>query len=123
MHTLRHALFSAIKDGFGMRRADALAESWREIRNHGNVIEDLVHLGHLFEPGLNDPETGKPFSHDELIARAARKDLALQLLARAEITPDELNFIRNQGAASYETISYSDDDTDSDAGDQLDAQR
>lgn len=122
MQRLRLPLFKAIAEYFGERHAFALAEGWREVRNHAPVVEDLVHLGHLFEDPLIDPETKTVFTHDELIARAARKALVLQLLARAEITHDELNHIRKQGDTGNETVFNFDDSADIGADDQLGAE-
>lgn len=122
MQPMRLSIFSAIRAYFGEAHMFALAESWREIRTHRAVIEDLVHLGHLFEDPLIDPETGTVYTHDEMIARAARKALVLQLLARAEVTHDELNFIRQTGDTGNETVFDTNDGADDGAGDQLGAE-
>lgn len=102
MRALRLAHLSAVRALFGWRRTYALTEGWREMRVHGAVVKDLCHLGHLFEPDI-DPETGRLFPSDELIARAARRSMALALLARAEITHEELNLIRQGDTDDVET--------------------
>ena len=105
MRTLRLSQFRALRLLFGegrwWGRVTALAEGWRVMRLHPEVMRDLVLLGHIFEPDI-DPATGKIHDHDELVARAARRSLVLMLLARADITHDELNLIRME----------SDNDTD-----------
>lgn len=100
MRAIRLAYMAAHQALFGRRATTALAEGWRHMRQHPQVIRDLCILGHLFEPDI-DPETGRLYPTDELIARAARKSFALGLLARAEITHDELNMIR-EGHEGYE---------------------
>ncbi|MDW3181769.1 hypothetical protein [Roseobacter sp.] len=122
MLALRLSMLKSVKDYFSMQRADALATSWHQLRQHPEVIEDLVHLGHLFEDPLIDPGTGAVYPHEELIIRATRKALVLQLLARAEITHDELNLIRQQGDTGDETVFDFDDGTLGDPGDQLGAE-
>ena len=99
MHSLRLRIFTAIRAYFG--------------------APHLVHLGHLFEDELINPETGTVYTHEELLIRAARKALVLQLLARAEITHDELNHIRQNGGSGNETVFVYDDGADDGAGDQL----
>lgn len=97
MRALRLAQFRALRlifgEGLWWRRATALAEGWRILRSQPGVVADLAMLGHLFEPDI-DPATGLVYPHDELVARAARRSMALVLLARAEITHEELNLIR-----------------------------
>ncbi|MES2667452.1 MAG: hypothetical protein V4712_15240 [Pseudomonadota bacterium] len=93
MKPIRLAALSAYRALFGMRRTDALVHGWRELRQHPEVIRDLCLLGHLFEPDI-DPATGQMYPAETLTARAARKSMALALLARAEITNAELTLIR-----------------------------
>mgnify|MGYP001796172323 CR=1 FL=1 len=119
MHSLRLRIFTAIRAYFGEPHTFARAEGWRELRKDGLIIEDLVHLGHLFEDPLTNPKSVTVYTHDELVARAARKALVLQLLARAEITHDELNHIRQNGGSGNETVFVYDDGADDGAGDQL----
>ena len=95
MRALRLAALQAYRNLFGWNAATRLAEGWRHLAVQPEVIRDLCHLGHIFEPDI-DPATGAIFSHDELVARAARKSMALLLLARAEITHEELNLIRKE---------------------------
>jgi hypothetical protein len=107
MRALRLAAMAAYQHLFGRRGVTALAEGWRKMRHDPQVIHDLCVMGHLFEPDI-DPETGRLYQGEELIARAARKSFALALLARAEITQDELNMIRQEGHR------YEQDDGDAD---------
>ncbi len=103
MQALRLAQLRALRllHGRGwFRRATALAEGWRILRQHPEVLRDLATLGHLYEPDI-EPTTGRLYPPDELIARAARKSLVLMLLARAEVTHDELNAIRQE--SPYDT--------------------
>ena len=97
MRVLRLAQFRALRLLFGeyrwWERINALAEGWRVLRQHPEVLRDLALLGHIFEPDI-DPATGHLYSHDALVARAARRSLVLMLFARAEITEDELSLIR-----------------------------
>lgn len=93
MQPLRLAVAQAYARLFGPDRLSALAEGWRKMRHDPEVIRDLLTLGHVFEPDI-DPATGRLFDGPELIARAARKSMALTLLAQAEITHEELNHIR-----------------------------
>lgn len=111
MRRLRLAALSAYRELFGMPRADHLCEGWRKLAQEPEVISDLVTLGHLFEPDI-DPDTGELYPDAELRVRAARKAMALQLLARAEITHEELNLIR-QKDDDYE---YFDEDADGFSG-------
>lgn len=96
---LRLAQFAAYRRLFGAGAADQLVEGWRELRKQREVVRDLCLLGHLFESDV-DPATGQIYGAEVLIARAARKSMALALLARAEITQDEMNEIR-QGDRGY----------------------
>ncbi|GAB1361819.1 hypothetical protein MASR1M32_10550 [Rhodobacter sp.] len=107
MRAVRLAALAAYQQLFGRRAVTALAEGWRKMRHDPQVIHDLCILGHIFEPDI-DPATGRLYPPDELIARAARKSFALALLARAEITHDELNMIR-------EGQGYGQTDDDDDA--------
>jgi hypothetical protein len=66
------------------------------------MIRDLCHMGHLFEPDI-DPETGQIYAAEVLIARAARKSMALALLARAEITQEEMNMVRRRDRGNGDT--------------------
>lgn len=105
MRALRLSAMAAYQQLFGRPAVTRLAEGWRQIRSP-EVIRDLCVLGHLFEPDI-DPATGRLYPTDELIARAARKSMALALLARAEITHEELNMIRQEGLNSH---AFGDDD-------------
>lgn len=96
MQHFRLASVRAIKNLFGFRHAAALTHEWRQMARRPNIVSDLCMLGHIFESDT-DPETGRLYPSDELIARAARKSFALILLARAEITHAELNQIRQEG--------------------------
>lgn len=95
MRALRLASLAAYRHLFGWRAVTRLAEGWRVLAQHPEVIRDLCALGHIFEPDI-DPATGAVLSHDALVARAARKSMALLLLARAEVTHEELNLIRKE---------------------------
>ncbi len=108
MQSLRLAALGAIHALFGERQMVAVATGWRTLAQDQAVIQDLIHLGHVFEDPQIDPETGKIYSHEDLLARAARKGLVLQLLARAEVTQDELNLIRKQGVTPHEVFSIHD---------------
>ena len=99
MRALRLASLLGVKSLFGQSRVDRLSDQWRKLSAHPDIVKDLVVLGHLFEPDI-DPETGRLYPPDELAARAARKSLVLQLLARGEITQDELHLIRQE--STYE---------------------
>lgn len=105
MRALRLSQFRALRLIFGeyrwWGRVTALAEGWRVMRLHPEVMHDLAMLGHIHEPDIN-PATGQLYPHDELVARAARRSLVLMLFARAEITETELTLIRME----------SDNDTD-----------
>lgn len=101
MNPSRLAALSAVKRLFGMGRVDRLSDGWRRLKQEPDVIRDLSALGHLFEPDI-DPDTGDMLPERELVARAARKALVLQLFARADITRDELNFIRQNEDYGYE---------------------
>lgn len=105
MQPIRLAALAAYRMLFGMRRTDALVRGWRVLNAHPEAIRDLCTLGHIFEPDI-DPATGKLYDAPELIARAARKSMALALLARAEITNDELNAIRT---GAYDVYGETDD--------------
>lgn len=100
MQGLRLAALGAYRALFGMPRTDALVRGWRDLSRHPEAIRDLCMLGHIFEADI-DPATGKLYDAPELIARAARKSLALTLLARAEVTNDELNQIRKENLYAY----------------------
>jgi hypothetical protein len=93
MRIFRIVSLARVKAVFGQPHVDRLCEGWRLLARTPEVIRDLCVLGHLFEPDT-DPATGRLYDNDELRARAARKALVLQLLARADITHDELNMIR-----------------------------
>ncbi|MEL6886894.1 MAG: hypothetical protein AAFP87_20470 [Pseudomonadota bacterium] len=108
MRALRMAAIAAVERVFGRQHTDELCSAWREIASHPSVVSDLVTLGHLFEDQLINPETGAMYSADERLVRAARKSLVLQLLARAEITYDELNFIRKTGDTGDEILAFDD---------------
>jgi len=95
MRRLRLAALNAYREVFGMPRTDHLCEGWRKLAQEPEVIRDLVALGHLYEPDI-DPDTGELYPDSELRVRAARKAMALQLLARAEISHEELNLIRQK---------------------------
>jgi hypothetical protein len=100
MRALRLAALAAYRElmvatGRSPRAADHLVHGWREMRRHPEVIRDLCTMGHLFEPDT-DPETGLTYPDAELRVRSARKSMALALLARAEITNDELSIIRTE---------------------------
>ena len=99
MRMLRLAQFAAYRRLFGTGAADHLAQGWRELSRKPELVRDLCLLGHIFEPDV-DPATGQIYRAEVLIARAARKSMALALLARAEITQDEMNEIR-QGDRGY----------------------
>lgn len=101
MNPYRIAVLSAVKRVFGMGRVDRLSQGWRKLAQDPDVISDLCVLGHLHEPDI-DPDTGDMLPERELVARAARKALVLQLLARAEVTRAEINSIRNQEDTSYD---------------------
>ncbi|MEO0385894.1 MAG: hypothetical protein AAF234_20360, partial [Pseudomonadota bacterium] len=107
---LRLAAFSALYQLFSDRHAAAVAEGWHALAEYPALIEDLMHLGHMGEDPLTNPETGTVYTHEELIARAARQALVQQLLARAEITQDELNYIRKTGDTGYEIPTFDDGD-------------
>lgn len=94
MRALRFASLSAYRHLFGWRATTRLAEGWRVLAQHPEVIRDLCALGHIFE--IDTSPTGEALPHDELVARAARKSMALLLLARAEVTHEELNLIRKE---------------------------
>lgn len=96
MRAVRLAAMAAYQALYGRRAVTRLAEGWRQMRLSPEVVRDLCVLGHLFEPDV-DPATGRIYPADELIARSARKSMALALLARAEITHEELNMIRQEG--------------------------
>lgn len=106
MQAFRLASVRALKSLFGFRRTAALSADWRELARRPSIVSDLCMLGQIFEPDI-DPETGRLYPSDELIARAARKSFALTILARAEITHAELNQIRQEGD-DYDL--YDDDD-------------
>ncbi|MES2667922.1 MAG: hypothetical protein V4712_17695 [Pseudomonadota bacterium] len=110
MQALRIASLAAYRALFGWRRTTALAEGWRIMRQHREVLHDLCVMGHLFEPDI-DPATGRLYEGGELTARAARKSFALMLLARGEVTQDELNHIRMENR--NDAFDY--DDAGSDA--------
>lgn len=93
MRAIRLHALAAYQALFGRPAVTRLAEGWRVMARHREVVHDLCVLGHIFEPDI-DPATGRLYPTDELIARAARKSMVLALLARAEITHDELNMIR-----------------------------
>jgi hypothetical protein len=93
MQAFRIAALARVRAVFGQPHVDRLCEGWRLLARTPEVIRDLCVLGHLFEPDT-DPATGRLYDDIELRARAARKALVLQLLARADITHDELNMIR-----------------------------
>lgn len=100
MRAFRLAALAAYRElmiqlGRHPRAADHLVQGWRDMRRHPEVIRDLCILGHLFEPDI-DPATGRLYDGHELAARAARKSMALALLARAEITNEELSTIRTE---------------------------
>lgn len=95
MRRFRLAALNAYREMFGMVRTDHLCEGWRKLAQEPEVISDLVTLGHLFEPDI-DPDTGELYPDSELRVRAARKAMSLQLLARAEITHEDLNLIRQK---------------------------
>lgn len=93
MALFRITSLARVKAVFGQPHVDRLCEGWRLLARTPEVIRDLCTLGHIFEPDT-DPATGRLYDDAELRARAARKALVLQLLARAEITHDELDMIR-----------------------------
>ena len=93
MKSLRLAQFAAYRRLFGAPAAHRLVEGWRVLSREPEVLRDLCALGHLFESDI-DPRTGQIYGPEVLIARAARKSMALALLARAEVTQDEMNQIR-----------------------------
>lgn len=93
MRAIRLAALQGYRALFGMSRTDALVRGWRELARSPEAIRDLCILGHIFEPDI-DPATGRIYPAEDLIARAARKSMALTLLARAEVTNEELNLIR-----------------------------
>jgi hypothetical protein len=95
MRALRLAAIAAYRKLFGQRRTDHLLHGWREMRRHPEVIRDLCTLGHIYEADV-DPETGQLYDDRELRARSARKSMVLALLARAEITDEELSIIRTE---------------------------
>ncbi|WP_226779011.1 hypothetical protein [Oceaniglobus trochenteri] len=95
MQALRLATLSGIARLFGKPRAIRIARGWRELARDPDLVRDLCTLGHLFESDI-DPATGRIYDADELRERAARKSMALALLARAEITHSELNAIRQE---------------------------
>ena len=108
MAALRLSIMERVAAVFGINRAAQIAQGWRDVAQDPELVMDLSHLGHLFEDPLYDPESGDMFTDHELRVRAARKALVLQILARAEITRDELNDIRKLGETGNE-ISFDDD--------------
>lgn len=102
MRAIRLAALQGYRALFGMPRTDALVRGWRELaRSSPEAIRDLCALGHIFEPDI-DPTTGNIYPAEVLIARAARKSMALALLARAEVTNEELNHIRKGTYDAFE---------------------
>ena len=103
MQAIRLAALGAYRALFGMSRTDALVRGWRQLALSREAIADLCTLGHIFEPDI-DPATGAIYPAEVLIARAARKSMALALLARAEITNEELNLIRKEDRYAFGAI-------------------
>lgn len=101
MRGLRLAQFAAYRRLFGPGPADQLVDGWRALGDRPELVRDLCHLGHLFESDV-DPATGQIYEPPVLIARAARKSMALALLARAEITEGEMNLVRQGDRGNVE---------------------
>jgi hypothetical protein len=106
---LRLRVVAALQLLFGPSRRDEVIQGWRDLRARPGVIADLCTLGHVFETDI-DPATGRMVDDRELVARAARRSLVLVLLARAEITNDELTLIRQENRDDHSDALYDDRD-------------
>lgn len=95
MKALRLDILRRLKALHGRNGMSRTIEGWRRALAQPGVAEDLCVMGHVFEPDT-DPETGRLYDDAELRARAARRSLVLHLLARGEVSQDELNLIRQE---------------------------
>ncbi|MFK5997859.1 MAG: hypothetical protein QM492_07095 [Rhodobacterales bacterium] len=96
MKGYHEAVLNGMAITYGLSKTEAISDGWKTaVGKNKAMIQDLAVLGHLYEPDF-DEETGKVLPHDELVVRAARKAFALQLLARAEVSQDDLAQLRNE---------------------------